>query len=185
MRKDVFTGQLVRLVMADLETDPKLMAQWDQDSEFQRLFNSEAALRFNSSQIKKFFEDEIESMHFFMIERLEDNRKIGMVDLSGVNWTAGDAWVGIGIGERELWGKGYGTDAMRVVLRYAFEELNLNRVTLNVFSVNQRAIASYLKVGFRHEGVVPGALLKAGKRCDLVFMGILRREWEGIQQNDR
>lgn len=185
MNNDVFTGKLVRLVSFDFENDPKLFTSWDHDSEFQRLFNSEAALRYNPAQVKKFFEEEIHSMHVFVIERLEDQRRIGTIDLSGFNWVSGNAWVGIGLGERELWGKGYGTDAMRIILRYAFEELNLRRVTLDVFGVNQRGIASYEKAGFRHEGKIPGALLKAGKRCDLVYMGILRKEWEAGLENDR
>lgn len=183
MNNATFTGKLVRLVVMDLENDPQLIAGWEQDSEYQRLFNDEAARRNNPAQIRKFFQDELASMYSFMIERLEDGRKIGMIDLSGFNWTVGNAWVGIGIGERELWGRGYGTDAMRVILRYAFQELNLQRVTLTVFGVNQRGIASYQKAGFRHEGAIPGALLRAGERCDLVFMGILRREWEQLQQN--
>jgi len=184
MSTTTFTGKLVRLVAADLDNDPKLFASWDQDSEYQRLFNSEAALRYNPAQIKKFLEEEIGSMHLFVIERLEDGRKIGQVDLSGFNWIVGNAWVGIGIGERDLWGKGYGTDAMRVLLRYAFDELNLKRLTLNVFDINQRGIASYEKAGFRREGVLPGGLLIAGKRRDIIYMGILRREWEALQQND-
>jgi RimJ/RimL family protein N-acetyltransferase len=183
MSNETFTGKLVRLVAADLENDPKLIAQWEQDSEYQRLFNSEAVFRFNPTQIQKFFEESIGSMHFFFIERLEDGRKIGMIDLSGFNWTAGNAWVGIGIGERDQWGKGYGTDAMRIVLRYAFTELNLRRVSLSVFDVNQRGVSSYLKAGFRQEALIPGGLLKAGKRCDILYMGILRREWEDLQKN--
>lgn len=178
MNNDVFTGKLVRLVTFDFDKDPGLFTQWDNDSEYQRLFNSEAALRYNPAQVKKFYEEEISSMQVFVIERLEDGRRIGIIDLSGFNWVVGNAWVGIGIGERELWGKGYGTDAMQVILRYAFEELNLRRVTLDVFEVNQRGIASYEKAGFRHEGRIPGGLLKAGKRCDMIYMGILRREWE-------
>jgi RimJ/RimL family protein N-acetyltransferase len=185
MNTEAFSGQLVRLVAADLENDPALFAQWDQDSEYQRLFNDDFARRYNPAQIKKYLEDELESMHFFVIERLEDGRKIGMIDLSGFNWVVGNAWVGIGIGEREMWGKGYGSDAMRIILRYAFEELNLRRVTLSVFSVNRRGIASYEKVGFRQEGTIPGALLKAGQRCDLIFMGILRQEWEELEKNGR
>jgi RimJ/RimL family protein N-acetyltransferase len=181
MSTDIFTGKLVRLVALDLENDAKMFSQWEQDSEFQRLWNSEVPQRYNPSQLKKYFEEEISRMHMFMIERLEDGRKIGEIDLSGFNWTVGNAWVGIGIGERELWGKGYGTDAMQVLLRYAFEELNLKRLTLNVFDVNQRGISSYEKAGFRHEGRIPGGLLIAGKRCDIVYMGILRREWEELQ----
>lgn len=178
---NVFTGQLVRLVPADLESDCKLLAEWERDSEYQRLLNAERAARFNSKQVQTFFEKEIGSMHFFMIQRIEDDRKIGMIDLSGFNWLVGNAWVGIGIGERELWGKGYGTDAMRVLLRYAFTELNLNRVTLNVFEINQRGMASYGKAGFREEGRQPKVLCKAGERYDLIFMGILRSEWEALQ----
>ncbi len=178
---DVFTGKLVRLVPADLEADSKLLVEWDRDSEYQRLLNSEHAARYNPKQTQSFFEKEIGSMHFFMIQRLEDDRKIGMIDLSGFNWLVGNAWVGIGIGERELWGKGYGTDAMRVLLGYAFTELNLNRVTLNVFEVNQRGLKSYAKAGFREEGRLPKVLRKAGERYDLIFMGILRSEWEALQ----
>lgn len=178
---NVLVGKLVRLVPADLESDSKLLAEWDHDSEYQRLLNSERAARFTPKQIQAFFEKEIGSMHFFMIQRLEDDRKIGMIDLSGFNWLVGNAWVGIGIGEREMWGKGHGTDAMRVLLRYAFTELNLNRVTLNVFEINQRAMASYAKAGFREEGRQPKVLCKAGERYDLIFMGILRSEWEALQ----
>jgi len=180
MDNDIFTGQMVHLVAVDLEKDTNIFASWDQDSECQRLWNSEVALRYSPSKIRKFLEEELHSMHMFVIERIEDGRKIGVVDLSGFNWTVGNAWVGIGIGERDLWGKGYGTDAMRVLLRYAFHELNLNRVTLNVFDVNQRGITSYEKAGFRHEGRIPAGLLIAGKRCDIIYMGILRREWEEL-----
>ena len=67
-----------------------------------------------------------------------------------VNWNGRDAFVGLGIGETEYWNKGYGTDVMNVLLRYAFMELNLLRVTLSVFEYNPRAIRSYEKAGFRH-----------------------------------
>lgn len=178
---DVFTGNLVRLVPADLEADARLMAEWNHDSEYQRLLNGDNAGFYTPKQTQTFFEKEIGSMHFFMIQRLEDGRKIGMIDLSGFNWLVGNAWVGIGIGEREMWGKGYGTDAMRILLRYAFTELNLNRVTLDVFEINERAMKSYAKAGFHEEGRAPKVLLKAGVRYDLIFMGILRSEWEALQ----
>ncbi|WP_322792977.1 GNAT family N-acetyltransferase [Bellilinea sp.] len=181
MNGDSLTGNLVRLVAIDLDEDARLLSEWDRDSEFQRLLNSESASRYNPKQVREFFEKEIDSMHFYMIQRLEDNRKIGLIDLNGIDWVSRNAWVGIGIGEREFWGKGYGTDAMKVLLRYAFTILNLQRVTLNVFDFNQRGYASYKKSGFKEEGRLPGALLKAGKRCDLIFMGILRSEWEELQ----
>ena len=92
--------------------------------------------------------------------------------------------MGIGIGERQDWNNGYGTDAMQVILRYAFMELNLRRVTLNVFEYNPRAIRSYEKAGFRHEGRIRQYLNRDGQRWDILYMGILREEWME-QQGER
>jgi RimJ/RimL family protein N-acetyltransferase len=183
MDTDLLTGKLVRLVALDIEEDPKLLSEWDRDSEFQRLLNSESASRYNPKQVREFLEKEIDTMHFYLIQRLDDDRKIGLIDLNGIDWVSRNAWVGIGIGEREFWGKGYGTDAMKILLRHAFTILNLQRVSLNVFEFNQRGYASYLKCGFREEGRLPAALMKAGKRCDLIFMSILRSEWEELQKS--
>jgi RimJ/RimL family protein N-acetyltransferase len=92
--------------------------------------------------------------------------------------------VGIGLGEREFWGKGYGTDAMRIILRYAFTELNLHRVTLNVFEYNPRGVRSYEKAGFVLEGRQRGVLLREGRRWDEIYMGILREDWLKQQQEN-
>jgi RimJ/RimL family protein N-acetyltransferase len=100
-----------------------------------------------------------------------------MIDLSGIDWVAGSAWVGIGIGEPADWGKGYGTDAMRILLRYAFAWLNLHRVTLNVFGYNERAVRSYIKCGFTEEGRMRQWLNRGDQRWDLIHMGILKEEW--------
>jgi RimJ/RimL family protein N-acetyltransferase len=90
--------------------------------------------------------------------------------------------VGIGIGEREYWGKGYGKDAMRIMLRYAFMELNLHRVSLNVYEYNPRAIRSYEKAGFTVEGRQRQALNRDGRRWDMIYMGSLREEWKRLNE---
>ncbi len=102
---------------------------------------------------------------------------IGFTGLDGGAFPKGDTFVGIGIGERDFWGKGYGTDAMKVILRYAFQELNMRRVSLTTFEYNPRAVGSYEKAGFVHEGQARRFLLREGRRWDLLFMGILREEW--------
>ena len=71
---------------------------------------------------------------------------------------------------------------MRIILRYAFDELNLKRVTLNVFDYNPRAIRSYEKAGFKLEGRQREALHKDGQRYDILYMGILRDEWDAGQR---
>jgi RimJ/RimL family protein N-acetyltransferase len=89
--------------------------------------------------------------------------------------------VGIGIGERDFWSKGYGTDTMKVCLRYAFLELGLQRVSLGVFEYNPRAVRSYEKAGFKLEGRTRYDAHREGKRYDSLWMGILREEW--LQKN--
>jgi len=66
---------------------------------------------------------------------------------------------------------------MKVILNYAFSELNLHRVTLGVFSYNTRAIRSYEKAGFNFEGIERSVILRDGSRSDVIIMGILRDEW--------
>ena len=66
---------------------------------------------------------------------------------------------------------------MHILARYAFEELGLHRLTLNVFAYNTRAIRAYEKIGYQVEGRVPESIHREGKRWDMVFMGLLREEW--------
>jgi RimJ/RimL family protein N-acetyltransferase len=117
------------------------------------------------------------NQYWFSLRKLDDDALIGEIDLYVYNWFSRDTFVAIGIGERDFWDKGYGTDAMKVILRYAFAEINMKRVTLGVFEYNPRAIRSYEKTGFRHEGRIRGLLNKEGKRWDLLSMSILREEW--------
>ena len=91
--------------------------------------------------------------------------------------------MGIQIGERDYWGKGYGTDALRVLLRYAFDELNLQRVSLSVLEGNARAMRSYEKCGFRYEGRERHAWAYDGRRWDEIYMGLLREEWEAMNHD--
>ncbi len=184
MITNVFTGQKVRLSVFDPEKDAALMAKWNRDSLYSRLLGSEPAMQWTPKQIRDFFEKE-QDIYLFMIHTLEDDRTIGLVDLSGFDWAARHAWVGIGLGERQDWGKGYGTDAMQVILRYAFTELNLQRVNLSVFEYNLRGYKSYRKAGFVEEGRLRGWMARDGKRHDLIFMGILRSEWEALQQGEK
>ena len=178
---DILKGELVRLSGLDAEELGKAFSRWSRDSEFRRLIDSGVAQLNSPKAVQKWLEKEIEEQpshqHWFSIRKLDDDALLGDIDLYIYNWTGRDAFVGLGIGEREFWGKGYGTDVMRVILRYAFTEVNLNRVTLNVFEYKPRAIRSYEKAGFRHEGRVRQVLNKEGKRWDMLYMGILREEW--------
>ena len=178
---DVFTGKLVRLSAFDPEEMSKAFPRWNRNSEYFRLLNSSGQPMQSSKAALKWMEEEANELspggYLFSIRRLEDDKLIGELALDVVNWSGGDAFVGLGIGETEYWGRGYGTDVMNVLLRFAFTEVNLRRVTLSVFEYNPRAIRSYEKTGFRHEGRLRAMLNKEGKRWDILYMGILREEW--------
>ena len=103
---------------------------------------------------------------------------IGNVGLHRIDWKNRVATLGIVIGEKEYWGKGYGTEAVRTMLRYAFHELGLNRVELETYSFNPRAQRCYERAGFRREGVRRQALYRDGEFHDVITMGILRSEFE-------
>jgi RimJ/RimL family protein N-acetyltransferase len=75
--------------------------------------------------------------------------------------------------------EGYGSEAMRLTLNYAFNELNLHRVGLDVLDYNARALHVYEKLGFVHEGAKRQFGRRDGRRYDLVLMGMLRDEWKG------
>ena len=179
-------GQLVRLAAANSETDAEAMGRWSRDAEYLRLLDSDPASPRSVKQAKEgiteWMEHERPDSFGFMIRTLTDDRLIGFVGLGGINWNNGDGWVGIGVGERENWGKGYGTDAMRIILRFAFTELNLHRVSLSVYANNLRAIRSYEKAGFSIEGRLRQVVHRDGQWADEVFMGVLREEWERRQK---
>lgn len=88
--------------------------------------------------------------------------------------------LGIMIGEKEYWSQGYGTDAMLTVLRFAFYQMNLNKVTLGVFEINPRARAVYEKCGFVEEGRGREEYYQDGRYIDVIRMGVLRREFEAL-----
>jgi RimJ/RimL family protein N-acetyltransferase len=184
MNGNLFRGELVRLTAEEPELLGKAVWNWDRDSEFRRLLDDEPPCLWSAKKIQSWFEKDTEEQpeksFFFLIRTLQDDRLIGFVGLWVDEWSRGEAEVGIGIGDRESWGKGFGTDAMQAILRYGFTELNLNRITLEVFDYNARAIRSYEKAGFTLEGRVRKALYRDGSRADFVFMGILREEWQAL-----
>jgi [ribosomal protein S5]-alanine N-acetyltransferase len=108
----------------------------------------------------------------------ESDRPVGMTGLHAIDAKNRHAGFGIMLGEPEEWGKGYGGEATRLMLRYAFQTLNLNRVWLHVFEYNPRGLRAYEKAGFRKEGVLRQDNFREGRYWDTVVMGVLRDEWE-------
>ena len=113
----------------------------------------------------------------FAILAQPENVLIGNCGVHNFDWKNRGCIFGIFIGDKNYWSKGYGTDAARTIVRYAFEELGMNRIELEVYAFNARAIHAYEKAGFRRDGVRRQALYREGTFHDVYLMSILREDW--------
>jgi RimJ/RimL family protein N-acetyltransferase len=104
---------------------------------------------------------------------------IGQCGLHGVNDKNRRCTFFILIGDRSNWDQGYGSEATRLMLALAFDTLNLNRVQLDVFADNERAVRCYEQLGFRKEGVLRQHSFREGAYHDVLLMSMLRSEWSG------
>ncbi len=119
-------------------------------------------------------------LYNFAIETVKERLYIGGCGINALDWKNRAATVGIMIGDPEFWGKGYGTEAMRLLIGFIFEQMNMNRIELRVFSFNERARKSYEKVGFVPEGRLRQALYRDGAFHDELPMSILRHEYDAL-----
>ena len=115
----------------------------------------------------------------------KEGRPIGNTGIEQISWKYRRATVGIMIGEKECWGKGYGSDAITTLLRYCFEELGMRRVELITDSDNHRAQKAYRKCGFQVEGLLRQYRTKNGRTVDDVMMSILSTEWFAMHPPER
>ncbi len=106
----------------------------------------------------------------------EEEKLIGNVDI-GIDHRNGVGSLGIIIGEKDYWGQGYGTEALRLLITYAFDTLNLQKVEIEVFSSNPRALACYKKVGFIEEGLKRRRYYIRGQYIDAIQLGMLKEEF--------
>lgn len=161
--------------------DMSLFAKWFSNVELQKYTTYDRVFPQTVSQAENFHKRGREQGRYaFMLRLLSDDTPIGNFSLKGFDWRNRSCEVGIAIGEPDYWGQGYGTEAMQIGLRYAFLELNLHRVELEVLASNERAIHSYEKVGFQREAVKRQALFRDGAYQDFVVMGILRDDWHKL-----
>jgi RimJ/RimL family protein N-acetyltransferase len=177
---NVFTGELVRLSAWGATPEfSEARARWSADAEFTRNYNFGNAVPRSAAFFDRMDKKEMEKENEFRftIRTLDGDKLIGECGTEPM-WNHQVTWVYIGIGEPEYRGRGYGTDAMRVLCRYSFQELGQHRIVLNVFSGNPRAIRSYEKVGFVHEANLRQSLYRDGVRYDTLMMGLLRSDWE-------
>ncbi|MBI1929852.1 GNAT family N-acetyltransferase [Candidatus Poribacteria bacterium] len=170
------TVRLTSLTPDDLPT----LARWYQHADFLRLLDAVPAYPKTEAALARWLEERHKATDAFLfaMRLLDSDELVGYIELDGILWTHQVSGVAIAIGDAANWGKGYGYEAMQLALRFAFDELNLHRVQLTVFSYNARAIALYEKLGFQREGVHREFIHRDGKRYDMYLYGLLRCEWK-------
>jgi len=175
---NLLTGEKVQL-MALNKADLPTYQKWFSNPEFLRLLNPEVAMPKTTENVEAWYEEASKSKdeYVFGIRALDDNRLLGNCSIFSISQSSHNAEVGIYIGEPTEWGKGLGSDAMNVLVRFGFMDVNLHRIELHVFGYNARAIRSYEKLGFMREVVMREALYRDGIYHDVHIMGILRPDW--------
>lgn len=188
MQTQLFEEKDVRFGPIDHETHPDVESRWTYDTEFMRLMELDSVHPLSPVMVKKQYEAiekemaEEQDLFYFTIRALEDDRFIGKALIEYVDWSTGNGYIRLGIGEPEFRRKGYGSQVLNLLLGYAFGELNLIHVTAVVPTYNQGALRLFQKFGFVEESRRHNALYRDGEFWDVIGFGLLNAEWrESIQ----
>lgn len=176
---EMLKGEKVRLREYRRE-DIELAQTYINDYEVSRNLSPGIPFPLLTHDEEKWFQSQSSQNHTysFAIESVSDAQYIGGCGVNAVDWKNSVASVGIFIGDKGYWNKGYGSEAMGLLLRFIFTQMNINKVRLDVYSFNERAIACYTKCGFLTEGVRRQELFRDGRYYDIIIMGVLRNEWK-------
>ncbi len=173
--KDYLHAERVSLTAFRPE-DADILAAFEQDSEYLRLYDAEVARPRTAEAVRAAYESLTAPGNFVFTVRGLDGDVMGIVCLDGILPFQGVGGLSIALGRR-YWGQGFGREALRLVLRFSFNELNLRRLTITVFDYNTRAIRLYEHLGFVREGAFRSFLVRDGKAHDMLLYGLLRSEW--------
>jgi ribosomal-protein-alanine N-acetyltransferase len=173
-----------KVYLRPLEREDALTLQsWFNDPEVTRYILARRPLSLRDEE--RFLEQVSQGDNIVLgIVRRDVDQLIGTTGFHQFNHHNRNALFGISIGDKGVWGQGFGTEASALMMRHAFEGLNLHRVTLHVFEYNPRAIRIYEKLGFRREGAMRQENYRDGRYWDTIIMGLLREEWEGRRMKE-
>ena len=186
MNTQLFEGELIRLASIDPEKDAETLSRWTHDPEYLRLTDADPARPLAPGQVKKKLEEmekeaqKDKNQFHFAIRTRADDRLVGSASLRWIRWTHGAGLIQLGIGQPDDRGKGYGSEALKLILHYAFDELNLHRVGAVTFEYNAGALRFLERAGFVVEARRRQALNRNGRRWDALMLGLLRDEWKPV-----
>ncbi|MGE5251480.1 MAG: GNAT family N-acetyltransferase [Bacteroidota bacterium] len=188
IQTQLFEAEDIRLGPIDHEAHAGIESQWTHDADFMRLMELKPARPLSPAMVRKEYEDiekrmeDSKNLFYFTVRARADDRLIGKALIEWIDWTNGNGWIRLGLGAPQDRLKGFGSQTLRLLLHYAFAELNLYRVSALVPEYNEGATRLFQKFGFMEEVRRRQALNRDGRRWDLMLFGQLRSEWESLAQ---
>jgi RimJ/RimL family protein N-acetyltransferase len=179
-----FEGEHIQLAAPDADRDAEVESSWTHDPEYLRLLSAEPARPLSPTQVKKTYEEvekDAEKNHNafnFAIRLREGDRLIGFIRVFDIVWSQGNGRLQMGIGDPADRCHGYGREALNLILRYAFDELNLHRLGVATFEYSTVALNFLQRAGFKIEVRRRQAINRDGRRWDAIMLGLLRDEWK-------
>lgn len=160
--------------------DMNIIYKWFEDSEFLKYYDYMPPVPQTRAEVDKTFSDyeKKDESKVFAVKINNSSEIIGIAGFDDIIAENGVATLFIGIGSKEQRGRGYGKEALNLLLRYGFEDMNLHRIQLNVLEFNISAIKIYEGAGFKMEGTFREFVLRNDKRYDLLLYGLLKSEWK-------
>jgi RimJ/RimL family protein N-acetyltransferase len=183
LKTKLFEEKDVRFGPIDFDMHPEIESRWTRDADFMRLMELKSVRPLSPAQMKGQYEsienemDKKKNLFYFTIRAREDDRLIGKALIEYVDWSSGNGYVRLGIGEPQLRRKGYGSQALHMLLDYAFSVLDLSRVTAVVPAYNEGAIRLFHKFGFIEETRRRKIIFFDGEFWDVIGYGLLNAEW--------
>jgi RimJ/RimL family protein N-acetyltransferase len=174
----MITGERI-ILRAWEKTDLEVFTRWFNDPEVTIYVNNDAYPCHSTEQEERYMASRIDDHNTYCITLRENGKPIGNCDIHKIDLRNRTAEVGIVIGEKEYWGRGYGREALRLLLEIGFEGMGLNRISLLVVDQNERAFRCYRAAGFREEGRLRQQSYIKGTFYDDIIMSVLASEyWE-------
>ena len=187
IQTQLFESARLRLGPIDHEKDPEIESRWTHDPVFLHGLSFNPARPLSPAQMKKRYEaiekeiDESHNSFHFMVRSKEDERLIGLARIEWIEWSHGAGGLKLAIGDVKDRRQGYASEVMQLLLRFAFDELNLYRLSAVVGEDNLAGLALLKKFGFVEEVRRRKALLRDGQFFDLIHLGLLRNEWQPVE----
>lgn len=179
----LFEAGDIRLAEFDHEKDPAVESRWTHDAAYMRLIEHGPVRPLSPAAVKKAYTEtdkQVDEHHLyhFAVRARADDRLIGFAQVRWVEWASGNGYVRLGLGDPADRRRGYGAQTLGLLLRFAFAELNLFRLSALIQEYNQPALGLFRKFGFVEEVRRRQALPRDGRAWDLLSYGLLRPEWE-------